>query len=65
MAIGKSKKQGKSRKGGKKKVIDPMTRKEWYSFRSPVPFETQNLGYTPVTRTVGTSSPFPYPRNLI
>ena len=56
MAIGKSKKTGKGKKGGKKKVIDPMLKKEWYSFRSPIPFETQNLGYTPVTRTIGTSS---------
>lgn len=36
MAIGKSKKKYKK---GTKKRIDPFTRKEWYSFKVPAPFE--------------------------
>jgi ribosomal protein S3AE len=31
MAVGKNKKMGK--KGAKKKVIDPFTRKEWYDIK--------------------------------
>jgi small subunit ribosomal protein S3Ae len=53
MAIGKSKKVYK--KGGKgKKVIDPLSRKEWYDFRAPVPFASKSFGKTLVTRTTGT-----------
>ena len=54
MAIGKSKKQWK--KGHGKKVIDPLTRKEWYDFRAPVPFTAKPFGKTLVTRTTGTST---------
>lgn len=59
MTIGKSKKLGKGgKKGGKKKVQDPMIRKEWFSFRAPTPFESRNFGYTTVTRSQGTSSSY-------
>ena len=55
MAIGKNKKAGKSRKGGKKKYVDPMSKKEWYDFKAPYPFESKSFGKTCVTRTIGTS----------
>ena len=54
MAIGKNKKLlGKGKKGGKK-VIDPLSRKEWYDFKAPVPFASKSFGKTLVTRTTGT-----------
>ena len=55
MAIGKNKKLMKSRKGGKKKYVDPMLRKEWYEFKAPFPFEAKSFGKTCITRTTGTS----------
>jgi len=54
MAVGKSKKQVKGAgKGGKKKVVDPFTRKEWYDIRAPNMFETQIVGKTCVNRSQG------------
>jgi len=53
MAIGKSKKIG--RKGNKKRLIDPLTRKEWFDFKAPNPFSTKSFGKTLVTKTTGTS----------
>jgi len=52
MAIGKSKKQGK--KGNKKRLIDPLTRKEWFDFKAPVPFTTKSFGKTLTTKNTGT-----------
>lgn len=55
MAIGKNKKLGKKVKaGGKKKAIDPFTRKEWYDIKAPSMFTNRIAGKTPVTRTTGT-----------
>jgi len=55
MAVGKNKKLGKKVKaGGKKKAIDPFTRKEWYDIKAPSMFNTRVAGKTPVTRTTGT-----------
>jgi len=56
MAIGKNKRLSKGGKkgGGKKKVIDPLSRKEWYDFKAPVPFSTRSFGKTLVTKTTGT-----------
>ncbi len=52
MAIGKSKKLGK--KGHKKNVIDPLSRKEWYDLKAPVPFNQCSFGKTLVTKSSGT-----------
>jgi len=55
MAVGKSKNQGKSgKKGGKKKVIDPFTRKDWYDIVAPSNFKVRQMGKTLVNRTQGT-----------
>uniref|UniRef100_A0A7E4VNL1 Small ribosomal subunit protein eS1 n=1 Tax=Panagrellus redivivus TaxID=6233 RepID=A0A7E4VNL1_PANRE len=52
MAVGKSKKMIK--KGNKKKVIDPFTRKEWYDVKAPSMFTNRQVGKTLVNRTQGT-----------
>jgi len=55
MAVGKNKKLAKGgKKGGKKKVIDPFTRKDWYDVRAPSMFNVRNIGKTIVNRTQGT-----------
>eukprot|EP01111_Echinosteliopsis_oligospora_P015010 TRINITY_DN5801_c1_g1_i1.p1 TRINITY_DN5801_c1_g1~~TRINITY_DN5801_c1_g1_i1.p1 ORF type:complete len:261 (-),score=62.33 TRINITY_DN5801_c1_g1_i1:62-844(-) len=58
MAVGKVKKSGKpvtaSKKGGKKKVVDPFTRKEWYDLKAPSYFSNRQIGKTCVNKTVGT-----------
>lgn len=51
MAIGKSKKQYKK---NKKRNFDALSRKEWYDFKAPVPFNAASFGKTLVTRTTGT-----------
>jgi len=53
MTIGKNKKPGKSKKGGRKKTTDPFAKKEWYSVRAPVAFAGKNIGNTVVTKTAG------------
>jgi small subunit ribosomal protein S3Ae len=54
MAIDKNKKLGKGKKGGRKKVIDPFTKKEWYDFKAPYPFDAASFGKTCVNKTFGT-----------
>lgn len=54
MAVGKNKKLGKKVKAGKKKAVDPFTRKEWYDIKAPAMFTTRVAGKTPVTKTTGT-----------
>eukprot|EP01055_Gregarina_sp_Pseudo9_P002165 Gregarina_sp_Pseudo_9__2164@NODE_2513_length_972_cov_816_568060_g2308_i0_p1_GENE_NODE_2513_length_972_cov_816_568060_g2308_i0NODE_2513_length_972_cov_816_568060_g2308_i0_p1_ORF_typecomplete_len261_score69_30Ribosomal_S3Ae/PF01015_18/2_8e94_NODE_2513_length_972_cov_816_568060_g2308_i0105887 len=55
MAIGKNKRVSKGgRKGGKKKVLDPFSKKEWYIVKAPNLFTTHAFGNTLVTRSQGT-----------
>jgi small subunit ribosomal protein S3Ae len=54
MAIGKNKRLSKGKKGGKKKIIDPMSRKEWFDFKAPAPFDSKPFGKTCITKTTGT-----------
>lgn len=54
MAIGKNKKLTKGKKGVKKSTIDPLSRKEWFDFKAPVPFSDKSFGKTLVTKTTGT-----------
>lgn len=55
MAVGKNKglKIG-GKKGAKKKIIDPFTRKEWYDIKAPSMFKVRQVGKTLVNRTAGT-----------
>mmetsp|Transcript_169025 Transcript_169025/g.410808 ORF Transcript_169025/g.410808 Transcript_169025/m.410808 type:complete len:250 (+) Transcript_169025:35-784(+) len=49
MAFGKGSKGKK--KGQKKKVVDPFTKKEWFQLKAPSMFEKRDLGYTIATRS--------------
>mmetsp|Transcript_137599 Transcript_137599/g.194651 ORF Transcript_137599/g.194651 Transcript_137599/m.194651 type:complete len:264 (-) Transcript_137599:101-892(-) len=52
MAIGKNKRVTK-KKAGKKKPVDPFTRKEWYDVKVPSLFAKRVAGKTPINRTAG------------
>jgi small subunit ribosomal protein S3Ae len=54
MAVGKNKKLGKAKKGGRKKIADPFSKKEWYDVRAPSVFPVKVIGKTIVTKTTGT-----------
>jgi len=54
MAVGKNKRLTKGRKGGKKKIIDPFQKKEWYKIKAPAVFKNRQIGQTLVTRSAGT-----------
>jgi len=51
MAVGKNKR--KPRKGSKKKIIDPFSRKDWYEIQAPAMFKNNAVGKTPVNQTQG------------
>nr|XP_045217226.1 40S ribosomal protein S3a-like [Macaca fascicularis] len=55
MVVGKNKRLTKgSKKGAKKKVIDPFSKKDWYNVKAAAMFNIRNIGKTLVTRTQGT-----------
>eukprot|EP01123_Difflugia_compressa_P009283 TRINITY_DN302_c0_g2_i1.p1 TRINITY_DN302_c0_g2~~TRINITY_DN302_c0_g2_i1.p1 ORF type:complete len:254 (-),score=33.50 TRINITY_DN302_c0_g2_i1:110-871(-) len=51
MAVGKNKR--KPKKGAKKKIVDPFSRKEWYDVRAPSLFKNSYVGKTFVNQTAG------------
>lgn len=54
MVLGKNKKGPKGgKKGGKKKVVDPFTKKDWYDIKAPNMFKKRQVGKTLVTKTIG------------
>lgn len=54
MAIGKNKRLTKSKKGSRKKAIDPFLKKEWYKLTAPSVFTKTDCGKTLITKTQGT-----------
>jgi len=53
MTFGKNPKK-MVKKGGKKKAVDPFSRKDWYEIRAPGVFKNRMVGYSLANRTIGT-----------
>merc|ERR1712134_98106 len=45
---------GKSKKGSRKKAVDPFLKKEWYKLVAPSIFAVKDAGKTLITKTQGT-----------
>jgi len=43
----------KAKRGGKRKIVDPFVKKEWYDVRAPSKFDKRDVGKTVVNRTQG------------
>jgi len=54
MAVGKNKRLTKSKKGSRKKAVDPFLKKEWYKLIAPSIFSVKECGKTLITKTQGT-----------
>jgi small subunit ribosomal protein S3Ae len=53
MTAGKNKRVTKWRKASRKKVQDPLTKKEWFHLRTPSMFNKRAIGRTCVNKTGG------------
>jgi len=65
MAVGKNKRVSKGGKRGKKKVIEPMSRKEWYDVCAPKTFKTRQFAKTICNKTQGTRIAADYLRGRV
>mmetsp|Transcript_6088 Transcript_6088/g.14692 ORF Transcript_6088/g.14692 Transcript_6088/m.14692 type:complete len:262 (-) Transcript_6088:141-926(-) len=53
MAIGKNKRVPRKKGKGKKKIVDPFSRKDWFEIKAPNVFGVRDVGYTMGTKTSG------------
>jgi small subunit ribosomal protein S3Ae len=53
MAVGKQSRNKSVKKGGKKKVIEPMARKEWYDVLAPDNFKNRQFSKAICNKTIG------------
>jgi len=65
MAVGKNKRISKGGKRGKKKVVEPMSRKEWYDVVAPTTFKTRHFAKTICNKTQGTKIAADYLRGRV